>query len=414
MFITTLGGVVQEGLVRSDKDDAPAKCTTVLISERTDGSKVTHARRLGLPVVTNDWVRQCYMKKQLLSYHPFLLLPATSLESPEEIILSDDSDQDPDFVPPKGRLLNPLSSLAKAAKTPKRKAAEPPEDSDQDPDFAPQKGRRHSFSCAPLPPPKAAKKPKRKSADPPAAVPSNPFKVTVTNDKGEVVDPDSLEGLAIFAKRGKRVMETTRQMEREFRGFKLFCAKCASIGPDRAQQMLDSKLPDREVARFLSLFIRDRINKTVYDTEGTVVPLDTSTTDRVVNQVCTMLAESTNYTITNNREFDIVRTTKLSMMRDAKARFGKGNKDHLSCGLRVAELNYILGSDVLSFYTPFGLQALFYFQLLAQFLQGGQGSSQSDERRDPPHLQRRWQPQAHDLHPLPFPEKKSGGHLQLQ
>ena len=35
--IVTMGGVVQEGLVRSDRFDAPVKCTTVLVSERTDG-----------------------------------------------------------------------------------------------------------------------------------------------------------------------------------------------------------------------------------------------------------------------------------------------------------------------------------------------------------------------------------------
>ena len=37
--IVTMGGVVQEGLVRSDRFDAPVKCTTVLVSERTDGPK---------------------------------------------------------------------------------------------------------------------------------------------------------------------------------------------------------------------------------------------------------------------------------------------------------------------------------------------------------------------------------------
>ena len=32
------------------------------------------ARRLGLPVVTNDWVRECFIRKQLLPCQPFLLL----------------------------------------------------------------------------------------------------------------------------------------------------------------------------------------------------------------------------------------------------------------------------------------------------------------------------------------------------
>ena len=70
-----------------------------------------------------------------------------------------------------------------------------------------------------------------------------------------------------------------------------------------------------------------------------------------------MLVENTSSNIQNNPAFDIVRSTKVSMMRDAKARFGKGNKEHLSCGLRVAEINYILGSNVLSLYTLFGLHS---------------------------------------------------------
>ena len=40
-FIITLGGVVQEGLVRCD---IPVKCTSVLVFERTDGPKVALAR----------------------------------------------------------------------------------------------------------------------------------------------------------------------------------------------------------------------------------------------------------------------------------------------------------------------------------------------------------------------------------
>ena len=86
-------------------------------------------------------------------------------------------------------------------------------------------------------------------------------------------------------------------MNREFKGFKMFCAKSPSIGPENAQDMLDSKLPDKDVARpgfsRCSSGTGDRVNKTVHATEGRVVPLDTSTTDRVVNQVCTMLAENT-------------------------------------------------------------------------------------------------------------------------
>ena len=108
--------------------------------------------------------------------------------------------------------------------------------------------------------------------------------------------------------------------------------------------MLDSKIPDREVARYLALFIRDRINKIVFGADSSV-PLDTSTTARVLIQVCTMLVESTHYIIHNNHTFNNVMTTKVSMMRDDKARFGKvasflwsqGGRDQLHLGQGLSE-----------------------------------------------------------------------------
>ena len=82
------------------RTDAPVKCMTVLVSERTDVPEAALARRLGLPVVTNDWLRECYIRKQLLPCQPFLLLDR-SVEDKEAVILSADSDQYPDFVPEK-------------------------------------------------------------------------------------------------------------------------------------------------------------------------------------------------------------------------------------------------------------------------------------------------------------------------
>ena len=167
--IVTMGGVVQEGMVRSDRFDAPVKCTTVLVSERTNGPKINLARRLGLPVVNKDWVGHCFNEKQLLPYQPFLM-PDVSSQDPEEVCISDDSDLDPDFVH--------------------------------------VRQKRKTFSFDHHPPPRPAQKLKRKSADPPPPVLSNPFGVRVTNERGEDIDPDSLEGLKIVAKRGKRVGET--------------------------------------------------------------------------------------------------------------------------------------------------------------------------------------------------------------
>ena len=60
------------------------------------------ARRLRLPVVNNDWVRKCFSKKQLLPYQPLLLADRSSQDT-EEVFVSDDSDQDPDFVPERKR-----------------------------------------------------------------------------------------------------------------------------------------------------------------------------------------------------------------------------------------------------------------------------------------------------------------------
>ena len=77
------------------RTDAPVKCMTVLVSERTDIPKAALARRLGLPVVTNDWLRECYIRIQLLPCQPFLLLDR-SVEDKEEVILSADSNQYPE------------------------------------------------------------------------------------------------------------------------------------------------------------------------------------------------------------------------------------------------------------------------------------------------------------------------------
>ena len=103
-------------------------------------------------------------RKQLLPFQPFLLL-YRPVEDTEEVILSDDSDQDPDFVPVE----------------------------------------RRSTSSSEFPPLfKAAQKPKIKSADPTATVPSNPFKVAATNERGEEVDPLPLrEVVRYLARQGK-------------------------------------------------------------------------------------------------------------------------------------------------------------------------------------------------------------------
>ena len=109
--------------------------------------------------------------------------------------------------------------------------------------------------------------------------------------------------------------------------------------------------------------MRDRYNHTDYSLSGglTVQPLDTSTLDRVFRQVCTVLQERTDYNVQNNRNFDTVRKIKQFQMKDAKDNWGLGSRTHLPSPLTVAEMNLIFHSDVLDFYTPFGLQALFYF-----------------------------------------------------
>ena len=65
-------------------------------------------------------------RKQLLPFQPFLLL-YRSVEDTEEVILSDDSDQDPDFVPEKRRRSTSSSEfppLFKAAQKRKIKSAD--------------------------------------------------------------------------------------------------------------------------------------------------------------------------------------------------------------------------------------------------------------------------------------------------
>ena len=70
-----------------------------------------------------------------------------------------------------------------------------------------------------------------------------------------------------------------------------------------------------------TLLVRERIITTVYGAEGSVVPLNTSTTARVVNQVCTILVESTHCIRLRNNGVKIVNEEFESRTRSSSKFF---------------------------------------------------------------------------------------------
>ena len=206
-------------------------------------------------------------------------------------------------------------------------------------------------------------KQKHRSPPPSRATPHNPFNRKVFDpDTGEEVNVDSIDGLKLLGKQGKRSEETTRKMHMEFNIFLRFCETSPSVGPDLLKSMMQSTLPEQIVANILSIFVRDRINMTTWTKSGVAEPLDTSTMERIFSHVTGILAEKTKYVINGNPVFNVARGNKASAMRDAKREHGKGSRSNQADALSKAEINMCLHSDILSFYTPFGLQALFYFQ----------------------------------------------------
>ena len=109
-----------------------------------------------------------------------------------------------------------------------------------------------------------------------------------------------------------------------------------------------------------------------------------------------MLVESTHYIIHNNPAFCIMMRTKVSIMRDAKARFGNVNKQHLSCGLRVQALYYfqfcfynlcrvvkearnLMTGEIHAIYDPFGSpRVMAYIPFHALKKDQGDSSSSSE------------------------------------
>ena len=153
-------------------------------------------------------------------------------------------------------------------------------------------------------------------------------------------------------------------MDLEFDKFIAYCITAQDVGKAVTDSMLASQLQDTQVATLIARYIRDRVNLTTYSTEQVIEPLDTSTTERVFSHVTGVLADRTNYKVTGNPSFDVARGAKCAVMKLAKAKYGKGQLSHQVHGLTRAELNCLLHSDVLSFYSPLGLQALFFIQFV--------------------------------------------------
>ena len=184
---------------------------------------------------------------------------------------------------------------------------------------------------------------------------------------GDILDPNSDEFRKEYARQSKHLPKTSSQMNREFDRFVDFLNLNAAAGPGFVEKMLQSQLPDTQVANMLGSFIESRINLQLFADSKLNKPIDLTTTDRVFSQICSVLKYKTNYKIVGNPAWDIAREMKCGYMRDAKKKHGLGELQHQATPLSRAQIDLLLHSDTISLYTPRALISCFYLQLVLYF-----------------------------------------------
>ena len=102
-------------------------------------------------------------------------------------------------------------------------------------------------------------------------------------------------------------------------------------------RMLASELEAEEVGRMLALYLSSRVNKKVWEEEGVVQPLDTTTYDFVWSKLTKILGTETNYKLTDPA-FDVARGIKAAYMKKAKAVAGLGELAHQAKPLTSAQV----------------------------------------------------------------------------
>ena len=205
-----------------------------------------------------------------------------------------------------------------------------------------------------LPPP--VKKSKKMKTQPP----TNPLKLSFFDSEGQSLDPNSEEFGDQYAIKNKRDEKTRRKIQEEYKRFIDFLDHNESAGPEFVEKMINNSLPEQAVATKLGLFIMNRVNLTKWEKSEVLMPLDTSTLDRVWSQVCSGLAENTEYKPQNNPVFDKARRMKTSAMKQAKLHFGLGELAGQAHPLTRAEVDALLHSDHLHLYGPTQIITLFY------------------------------------------------------
>ena len=193
-------------------------------------------------------------------------------------------------------------------------------------------------------------------------VPPNVRNFRVQDNNGNELQPGTEEYRTQFRKIGKYKNTTLRQMTGEYNRFITFLTETNSEiwGPEIVKQLLAKQLPDETISTMLSDFVENRINLFAWWDTGKIVPLDTSTLDRVWNQVCGMLWMELGVKVASNPAFNGARETKKTIMKDAKQNFQLGNLVHQASPLSRAQVNLLLHSDTLNLYQPFPLYADFF------------------------------------------------------
>ena len=218
---------------------------------------------------------------------------------------------------------------------------------------------------APPPPrnstPLGSKSAPRKRSGKCAPLPLNPRKFNVADKEGNLLNPDDPGYRERFCAVGKHKPATLASMQREWNAFKQFLAITAKerYGPGKVEDMLAGKLNNEELALMLSDYLESRINKHAWAESETVQGLDTTTLAKVYSQLASMVKMELKVNMAGNHEFDIVKETKNTLIRDAQGQ-GMGQLSGQKPPLPLEVLEYLFQCGVLNTFQPYPLIISFY------------------------------------------------------
>eukprot|EP00092_Neocalanus_flemingeri_P039204 GFUD01042673.1.p1 GENE.GFUD01042673.1~~GFUD01042673.1.p1 ORF type:complete len:457 (+),score=91.19 GFUD01042673.1:208-1578(+) len=215
--------------------------------------------------------------------------------------------------------------------------------------------------------PRKSKQPEKKKQKKVNDPPSNPFGYKFDDQDQSPLDPNSKEFMRKFTTKEKVAQKTKVARDLEFARFEKYVVRSEIGGQEVFAKILSSKLKATTVAELLSLYIRDRVNLNIYEEEGVVQYLDTTTMEKIFSLLCNALVERTTYRPAGDPDFNIAREAKVTYLVLAKRVPGLGQLAHQALPLSRAQVDFLLHSDILSWYSPRGLTALFYIEFALFF-----------------------------------------------